>query len=442
MNRHIESRDTALINARRIVSQLASSLKLPSLYVDRAYRLFQLALQRNLIFGRRQTHLVATCLYIICRQEKSPFLLIDFSDILQINVFVLGRAFLQFANVLNINLPIVDPSLYIHRYAGQFDFSDRQASVITTSLRIITRLKKDWIVTGRRPDGVCAAALLLAARAHGFDISHEAVATIFRIANVTVRKRLLEFKQTPSAQLNLLEFHQTDATAEYDPPAFIHNILQANDDIDITIEGETQPPDAKDLVNDDVYKNLSSDEEAEEVEGAINIRDIKHVGDSLDNGESDSETASHREGQLLSNSLERDGASSRTVATNLAGRLVHVPVPALRDRRKPSQAKQMERIALYDSIYSEVFQSSSQSQQRALQKEAQEVYPLHSIHLVTHASAHVDLPPSRIAFLLPLISPVLCSSHDHDAHSLSTSRTALVAGECAARVARWIASWC
>ena len=33
----------------------------------------------------------ATCLYIACRQEKKPYMLIDFSDHLSVNVFVLGE---------------------------------------------------------------------------------------------------------------------------------------------------------------------------------------------------------------------------------------------------------------------------------------------------------------------------------------------------------------
>lgn len=136
------------MNARRLISQLASSLRLPTLYVDRSYRLYQLALQRNFIFGRKQSHVVATCLYIICRQEKSPHLLIDFSDALQVNVYVLGKVFLQFSKVLNLNLPVVDPSLYIHRYASRLDFGELLNSVVTTALRIVTRLKKDWVTTG------------------------------------------------------------------------------------------------------------------------------------------------------------------------------------------------------------------------------------------------------------------------------------------------------
>jgi transcription factor IIIB subunit 2 len=119
-----DPRDATLVNARRAITQVAGSLRLPPLYIDRAYRLYQLALQRNFIFGRKQLHVVATCLYIICRQEKSPHLLIDFSDALQINVYVLGKSFLQFSKVLNLNLPVVDPSLYIHRYATRLDLGN------------------------------------------------------------------------------------------------------------------------------------------------------------------------------------------------------------------------------------------------------------------------------------------------------------------------------
>ena len=108
-------RDITLINARRAITQLASSLKLPPLYIDRAYRLYLLALSKNFIFGRRQAHVVSTCLYMICRQEKSPHLLIDFSDALQINVFSLGKSFLQFSQVLNQQLPVIDPCLYLQR---------------------------------------------------------------------------------------------------------------------------------------------------------------------------------------------------------------------------------------------------------------------------------------------------------------------------------------
>lgn len=284
MGRHGDSRDSrdvTLVNARRSITQVASSLRLPPLYIDRAYRLYQLALQRNFIFGRRQAHVVATCLYIICRQEKSPHLLIDFSDALQVNVYVLGKSFLQFSKVLNLNLPVVDPSLYIHRYATRLELGDKMGSVITTSLRIVTRLKKDWIATGRRPDGICAVAMFIAARAYGFNISHGVVSKIFRISTDTLRKRLEEFKATPSAQLSLVQFNVHDLEVEFDPPCFIRSVVDSAED-PATVTLNLAPPSSAvpaadgesdaiqllgaDLEGDAVYQVPDSDSEEEEEE--------------------------------------------------------------------------------------------------------------------------------------------------------------------------------
>ena len=172
-------------------------------------------------------HVVATCLYFICRQEKSPHLLIDFSDALQINVYVLGKAFLQFVRMMNLSIPIVDPSLFIHRFAQQLELGDKITMVVTTALRIVTRMKKDWIVTGRRPDGVCAAAMLIAARAHGFPKSQGEIAKAFRVSAETLKHRIEDFKATPSAQLTLEQFHQFDMSLEFDPPAYIRNQIEA-----------------------------------------------------------------------------------------------------------------------------------------------------------------------------------------------------------------------
>lgn len=239
-----ESRDSTLAQARRIIAQVASGLRLPALYVDRAYRLYQLALDKNFVFGRRQMHVVATCLYTICRQEKSPHLLIDFSDALQVNVFTLGGAFLRFTRMLNINIPAVDPALYIHRFAARLDLGDKTNAVVTTTLRIIAQFKKDWITTGRRPDGVCAAAMLIATRAHGFSVKQHEMFKLFRISSDTLKKRLDDFKATPSSQLTLDQFQTFQSEIEYDPPSYLYNLSQEETD---RIEIIGQDGDQKDL---------------------------------------------------------------------------------------------------------------------------------------------------------------------------------------------------
>ncbi len=366
MGRHMDlrdARDTTLLNARRAITQVASALRLPPLYVDRAYRLYQLALQRSFIFGRRQAHVVATCLYIVCRQEKSPHLLIDFADALQVNVYILGKSFLQFTRVLNINLPVVDPSLYIHRYASQLELGDRMNTVVTTSLRIITRLKKDWIVVGRRPDGICAAALLIATRAYGIDVTQDEIAQIFRIANDTIRKRLVEFSNTPAAQLSLQQFHSQDITLEFDPPSFIRNIVeQYGDQVNIASD-DAQPDDSgeklismAELESDAVYS--SNDNSDQQLDAVLVLSDGTQLGVNIPKSE-----------------INRSVNIFQRIRMFSDGFLLSCRFCLLRKVSAGVSNRQEERVELYEHIYQDVLQTSkTEIQKTALRNEAKEVH--------------------------------------------------------------------
>ena len=62
----------------------------------------------------------------------------------------------------------VDPSLYIHRFAGRLALGGPKAEeVAATALQLIKSMKRDWMQTGRRPAGLCGAALFIALHIHG-----------------------------------------------------------------------------------------------------------------------------------------------------------------------------------------------------------------------------------------------------------------------------------
>jgi len=218
-----DSRENTLANGRRRIQEVASRLRLGGQFVDAAHRLFTIAVERNFVQGRRTTHVVAACLYIACRQEKSQHMLIDFSDALQVNVYTLGTCFLKFRRLLGLKLEIIDPALYVYRFAAHLDLDSKANAVSLTALRLVARMKRDWMVAGRRPAGICAAALLIAARAHGFDKHHYDVTRILRVCGLTVTTRVKEFEQTPTAQLTLDQFHKVDLPEEADPPIFTRN---------------------------------------------------------------------------------------------------------------------------------------------------------------------------------------------------------------------------
>ena len=75
-----------------------------------------------------------------------------------------------------------------------------------TALRLLQSMKRAWISTGRRPNGLCGAAILIAARYHGFKRNITQIVKVVHVCQETIRKRLDEFKFTNTAQLTREEF--------------------------------------------------------------------------------------------------------------------------------------------------------------------------------------------------------------------------------------------
>eukprot|EP01101_Sappina_pedata_P005058 TRINITY_DN2252_c0_g1_i1.p1 TRINITY_DN2252_c0_g1~~TRINITY_DN2252_c0_g1_i1.p1 ORF type:complete len:613 (-),score=203.67 TRINITY_DN2252_c0_g1_i1:257-2095(-) len=218
------SREMTVMNARRKISELSSGLQMRNETIAAAERIHMLCLARNFTRGRRLDFVLASCLYAAARMDKLPHLLIDFSDILKIDVFELGKTFLSLCNSLGLELPIVDPSLYIPRFAAKLDFEDKKQLVINTAIRIVSRLKRDWIQTGRRPSGICGAGLHISAKIHGFHRSLKEIMDIVRLSSATLQKRLFEFSKTKSSELTAgdLESFEEQESNDY-PPCFKHD---------------------------------------------------------------------------------------------------------------------------------------------------------------------------------------------------------------------------
>lgn len=231
-----ESRTVTFDNGRKRIQQLGVQLKLNQHCIDTAFNFFKMAVNRRMTQGRKTTHVIAACLYIVCRTEGTPHMLLDFSDQLQINVYSLGKTYLQLSRALCINIPAIDPCLYIPRFAHKLEFGEKTHEVSMTALRLVSRMKRDWMHTGRRPSGLCGAALLVAARMHDFSRSVKDLIKIVKVCDSTIRKRLTEFKNTPSSQLTIEEFQTIDLEEEQDPPSFTEGKAKAQKAKQLQIE--------------------------------------------------------------------------------------------------------------------------------------------------------------------------------------------------------------
>ncbi|CDW57877.1 transcription factor IIIB 90 kDa subunit [Trichuris trichiura] len=215
-----DSREVTLANAKKKMMIIANQLNLNQNCVNTALRFYKLALHLRLTIGRPLEQVTASLLYLACRLDGAPYMLLDFCDVVEVNLYSLGRTFVFFCRSLYINLPSTDPSIYVLRFARSLKFGEKENMVVTLALRIVKRLQRDWIAIGRRPAGICGAALLLAGRFYKFDLSIEDIANVVHVCLGVLKNRLKEFAKTPSAKLTLREFALIDLEEECDPPCF------------------------------------------------------------------------------------------------------------------------------------------------------------------------------------------------------------------------------
>ncbi|XP_042356484.1 LOW QUALITY PROTEIN: transcription factor IIIB 90 kDa subunit-like [Plectropomus leopardus] len=221
-----ESRAQTLQRARQSINTLGNQLQMNKHCVDTAYNFYKMALTKHLTRGRKASHVIAACIYMVCRTEGTPHMLLDLSDILQVNVYILGRTFLVLARELCINAPAIDPCLYIPRFAQLLEFGEKNHEVSMTAMRLVQRMKRDWMHTGRRPSGLCGAALLVAARMYDFRRTIKEIVSVVKVCETTLRKRLTEFEDTPTSQLTIEEFMKIDLDQECDPPCFTAGLIK------------------------------------------------------------------------------------------------------------------------------------------------------------------------------------------------------------------------
>ena len=190
-------------------------------------QIFKLAAGINFIQGRRTKAVAAVCLYISCRlqQSENKFMLIDFSDVLTLNVFKLGQIYTALLKALHFtgnrqNIQLINPEDLILRFSKDLEFGESQMRVCTEAVRIVQRMNRDWMTTGRRPAGICGGALILAARMNNFRRTPREVSFVVKVAEATILKRLDEFKVTESSGLTVDEFRTVDLENACDPPAF------------------------------------------------------------------------------------------------------------------------------------------------------------------------------------------------------------------------------
>lgn len=138
--------------------------------------------------------------------------------------------------------------------------------VASDAIRLVSRMNRDWIVQGRRPSGICGACLLLAARMNNYRRSVREVVYVVKVADLTIQKRLEEFKLTNSSSLTVDEFRSLWLEQAHDPPSFGPKMKKRKRVREVNGDGEVIG-DTEDQAIDDDSSNADSNSPTTTVNG-------------------------------------------------------------------------------------------------------------------------------------------------------------------------------
>lgn len=159
----------------------------------------------------------------------------------QVNVFSLGAVYVQLLRLLRLEdhptfAAPSDPSLFLSRFCDKLklgppepngDPCPMSRAVNTTATRLISAMKRDWMQTGRRPSGVCGAALFLACHIHGVARSKHDIMRVVHVGWSTLDERVREFRNTPVSAMTAAEFEAAAAAAVEDERQLMLEMVRA-----------------------------------------------------------------------------------------------------------------------------------------------------------------------------------------------------------------------
>ncbi|UKZ54522.1 hypothetical protein TrVGV298_008330 [Trichoderma virens] len=309
-----EDREKSIREARGLMQGYAQQLNISDSLVTAGTQVFKLASSANFIQGRTLASVAAVCLYAACRAEPPcKVMLIDLADLVQLNVFKLGRIFKKLNEVVPIGtdgLIPVYPEDLIWRFATKMEFHQDTAKVAEDAVRLVKRMSRDWMVMGRRPSGICGACLLMAARMHNFRRTIREVVYIVKVTNHTIQNRLQEFNNTESSRMSVEDFLKQDfLESSHDPPSFYRKSDEYRKKAEersrkrkrgITGEDPEQPslehvPAKRHIPQGNINLNPSKNENKDEVQGLEDL--AEEFGDALDEETADQETDGRGKGK-------------------------------------------------------------------------------------------------------------------------------------------------
>ena len=191
------STDRNLSKAFSQLHLLKDKLGLSNAIVEKTAYIYRKAEEKKLAKGRSIIAILASALYIACRETETSRTIKDIAMESNIKSKEIARNYRLLISELDIRVPIADPLKYTAKIANTAKLSEKTKRYAFDTMNEV--IKKE-IPAGKHPSSLAATVLYLACKKSGERISQDNLAHAAGITGVTIRARLKEL--TRSIQLN------------------------------------------------------------------------------------------------------------------------------------------------------------------------------------------------------------------------------------------------
>ena len=169
--------------------RISSFLNLPQSIEEEAAKIYNEAIQKNLVRGRSIESVVAGVVYAACRRQNIPRTLEEISEASGFEKKDIGRSYRYIIRELDIKILPSNPVDYVSRFASILKYSPETQS---KGIQILSKSLSLDLTSGRGPIGIAAAALYVAGLLEGERRTQRDISEVSGVTEVTIRNRYKE----------------------------------------------------------------------------------------------------------------------------------------------------------------------------------------------------------------------------------------------------------
>ena len=178
-----------LTQALSELNRITGEMNLPQSVKETAAHLYRKAVTQGLIKGRTIQTVVASAIYMACRQCNVIRSLEDVAKAATISRKEAARNYRYLYKQLEPEVPQVSKDALITKFVSKLKVSGMSEQLCRT---IMDQAKKERLTIGRAPEGITAAALYIACRLTEEHRTQGEIAKTAQITEVTIRNRYKE----------------------------------------------------------------------------------------------------------------------------------------------------------------------------------------------------------------------------------------------------------